>query len=153
MTEPLPETLHNEGGRPGQSPLLTELLQDQCRRWRLGERAWVEGYLERQPALLADPDGVLDLIFNEIALREDGGDDPRPEEYLARFPHLAAQLRLHFAVDRAFQPSTPTGSGSHPTTHARGPETPGGAAGAAGPEPPQVIPGYEILGVLGRGGM
>src|SRR5512138_2240081 len=71
-------------------PLLPLLLEDQRRRWRLGERALVETYLAQHPALRDDTDRLLDLIYNEVLLRERAGEAPQLAEYLGRFPQLAA---------------------------------------------------------------
>jgi hypothetical protein len=46
------------------------LRADQCRRWQRGERPLVEAHLEGRPALAAAPEAVLDLIDNEVLLRE-----------------------------------------------------------------------------------
>src|SRR5581483_9110981 len=74
-------------------------LDDQRRRWRLGQRALVESYVERHPALVGNPEHLLDLIYNEVVLREKAGETPRLEEYLGRFPHLADRLKEQFALD------------------------------------------------------
>ena len=66
----------------------------------------VETYLAQQPALQADAEAILDLIYNEIVLREEAGESPRLEEYLRRFPELAPQLELQFEVERALGAKT-----------------------------------------------
>src|SRR5438132_10458856 len=78
------------------------LLEDQNLRWLRGDRVSVEDYLARQgPALHNDPDALLDLIYNEIRLREEAGESPEIEDFLRRFPDLQDQLRLLFEVHRA----------------------------------------------------
>src|SRR5690349_14561573 len=79
------------------------LRLDQARRWQQGERVRVEAYLEQQPDLGTNPEGLLDLIYNEIYLREQKGDRPQLEEYLQRFPRFASQLRVQFEVHRAIE--------------------------------------------------
>src|SRR5262249_4028554 len=110
---------------------------------KAGEQIPVERYLEQQPGLSSDPEGLLDLIYNEIVLREETGNPAPLEEYLQRFPQFAEQLQLQFTVHRVLE-DVPL---SRPTTPlhdaARQPEV--------GPVP--TFPGYEILGELGRGGM
>jgi eukaryotic-like serine/threonine-protein kinase len=126
-------------------PLLSLLMAHQRRGWRRGDHATVETYLERQPELNSDPDTILDLIYNEIVLRAEVGETPRLEEYLRRFPHLAEPLRLQFELEGALCPEPL-------------PQSDGGATAQSGFPPPSSavrpdIPGYEILGELGRGGM
>jgi serine/threonine protein kinase len=122
--------------------LAARLLDDQSRRWQEGDAIRVEAYLEQHPELRDDPDGLLDLIFNEILLREEQGEVPDPAEYVERFPWMADQIRLHFTVHQFMQPETVVLSGSNP-------EEPQTAAPAGLPD----IAGYEVLGEIGRGGM
>jgi tetratricopeptide (TPR) repeat protein len=135
----------------GRPPLpLAALLDDQRRCWQGGAAPPVEEYLARHPGLADDADAVLDLIFQEIILREQRGEVPQLEEYLRRFPRLADTLRLQFSVDRALWEAsagaaTPSPHGSAPDTLPLPGELPGGAAPS--------FDGYEILGPLGRGGM
>jgi hypothetical protein len=91
---------------PGETPshgLLAALLAEQGRRWREGECVPVEALLEAHPTLGASSDAILDLIYNELLLREQRGETPTPEEYRRRFPQLAEALALLFEVDRALQ--------------------------------------------------
>src|SRR4051812_265722 len=131
-------------------PLLSLLLAHQRRGWRRGERAPVETYLERQPELHDDPETVLDLIYNEIVLRAELGESPGLEEYVRRFPHLADPLGLQFELEGVFGPEPGLEPLARPdgddTVHDDSPRPPSPAARTA-------IPGYEILGELGRGGM
>jgi WD40 repeat protein/tRNA A-37 threonylcarbamoyl transferase component Bud32 len=189
--------------------MLALLLGKQRQQWELGERVPVETYLERLRAAgesWLDEDGVLDLIYNEIVLREERGDRPRLEEYLGRFPQYAEPLRWQFSVheglrDCSFWKTAPGAAGPlgtvPPAPDGNGPGTevqPGGTPPSAGKswdlptlaggpadalphaktvKPPagktvppegqepstepgpggEVIPGYEVLGELGRGGM
>src|SRR3954466_14535775 len=94
--------------------LVTPGRIDQRQRWRRGERVPVETYLEREPALRADPEGLLDLIYNEVVLREEAGDAPRLDEYVGRFPQFPAQPRLQFDVHRALEASSATASDPGP---------------------------------------
>src|SRR4051812_33543384 len=81
--------------------LVETLLADQRAGWRGGTPRAVEAYVERHPSLNDDPDGLLDLAYNEVVLREEAGQSPQLDEYLRRFPHLASGLRAVFEVHRA----------------------------------------------------
>jgi tRNA A-37 threonylcarbamoyl transferase component Bud32 len=105
---------------------LAALMAEQRGRWLQGDSVAVEDYLKRYPDL--DDDAVLDLIYNEIFLREQYGEQATLEEYLRRFPRWQAELRLQFEVHAAIQPE---------------PE----------PDPVAAVPGYELQGELGRGAM
>ncbi len=126
------------------------LLDDQRRRWQQGERVLVEPCLEQQPALRGQCAAVLALINNEILLRAQAGELPRLEEYRQRFPEWADALAVQFEGNRTLN-AGPIAAGASPqtvrdATLRAGPIPSGGTA-----LPP--LPGYEILEVLGRGGM
>src|SRR5262249_22609742 len=125
------------------------VLADQAGRWEAGDRTPVEGYLARFPHLAGDSSAVLDLIFQEVALRERGGEPADESGYLSGSPHLRNELEVHFAIHRLVGSSAVTG-GVAPTTEDGTGTTPGGAAPA--PHATPAVPGYEILGELGRGG-
>ena len=52
-------------------------------------------------------DLLLDLIYNEVVLREEDGEWPELDEYLRRFPQHAEDLRAQFDVHRALQSGRP----------------------------------------------
>src|SRR5262249_38075193 len=83
------------------------LRQDQRSRWLRGERAPVETYLQQHPGLRADVELMLDLIYQEVLLRLERGEQARLEEYEFRFPDLAAPLREHFEVHQALESGGP----------------------------------------------
>ncbi|QEL16752.1 serine/threonine-protein kinase [Limnoglobus roseus] len=123
---------------------LEPILDRQGRLWRAGRRPAVAELLERSP-LRHDTDAQLDLIYNEIVLREDLGEVPTFEEYVAQFPHLREELALQFEVHGAMA----TDAAETPRlTDATRPDL----EPPFGDELPDV-PGYEVVEVLGRGGM
>lgn len=77
-------------------------LDQQSKAWRDGDRPSVEQLL-RDSSLPAEPDVLLDLIYNEIVVREEIGERPSLDEYVRRFPSLDEDLKLHFDVHRAVQ--------------------------------------------------
>ncbi len=119
------------------------LLVDQRERWQLGERIPAESYLRRFPTLEANSEAVVELTYGEFMLREEHGDRPALEELLCRFPEHEARLRQQIELHQLLEAPSVSGAAA-PTTPEQGtPEV----AGAP------VVPGYEILEVLGRGGM
>ena len=136
---------------PQGSPMLSatpidSLIEDQGRRLRRGEAAPVESYLDQYPQLRDEAESLIALILNEVALREELGESPRLQEYVRRFPALSRELGLHFEVRSAL------GAISVPTLVTVGVAPEEQSHGAEEQGPPSV-PGYDILGLLGRGGM
>jgi tetratricopeptide (TPR) repeat protein len=118
-------------------------LDDQRLRSRRGESFLVETYLELQPGLSTDHEALLDLIYNEMLLREAAGEKPQLQEYVARFPHLAQELANQFEIEQALQDH------SSPLT-----ERLGGSTDKRSAVPPaQGLSGYEVLELLGEGGI
>jgi predicted ATPase len=121
------------------SRLLPELVHlDLEMRLKGGEPARVEEYLARYPELTADR-AALGLIAAEFTLRRRGEPHLDGEEYLRRFPNFHRELAEHLAG------STVIGSRADRPT----PRRPPNPADEAVPE----VAGYEVLGLLGRGGM
>src|SRR5262249_16659065 len=110
----------------------------------------VEACLEHTPDLQPGAEELLDLIYNEILLREEDGATPQLDEYLQRFPQVAEQLRLQFEVEGALAGSRLARSapreGDLPAPWIAS-ASPSGVSG------PQGLDGYQILEELGRGGM
>jgi serine/threonine protein kinase len=126
--------------------LLDPLLDRQRQSWLSGSRPPVEDLLDGS-SLRDDAEAQLDLVYNEIVLREELGEEPSVEEYVRRYPHLREELEVHFEVHHAIlnplliKTAQLAGMDTQPDT----PEQ----ARVAWPEPPD----YEILHLLGEGGM
>jgi WD40 repeat protein/serine/threonine protein kinase len=161
------ERLGRQGQRPDVRTFLAQagdlppaqvvevLLRDQQERWHAGKRIPAETYLQWYPALQADDESVLDLVYGEFLLREELGERPDPADYLRRFPAQAAALQLQVELHRAIGPQA-----AH-TVRAilslrRAATLPGTAQPGAAREDAAAwptVPGYQVEGVLGRGGI
>src|SRR5262249_34090902 len=105
-------------------------------------------YLDRRPGLIGRPEVIVELINQEVVLRQMRGETPRPADYIAEFPELTESLERLFEVHAL---ASETGDEADGTMVASPPVGPVASrpAGARLPE----VPGYEIERVLGRGGM
>ena len=92
----------NQPTKGSRSSRQEQLLADQRDCWKRGERMPVEVYLERHPDLRANPEAMLDLIYHEVVLREQIGEEPTAEEYIGRFPPLTDAIREQFEIHCLF---------------------------------------------------
>jgi serine/threonine-protein kinase len=145
-----------DAGAAPPAEVAAALAIDQWQRWQAGERIPAEEYLQRYPALAAEPEHAVELVYGEFLVREELGEAPAPAEYLERFPRYAARLEDQFQLHRGLEGRTArldaapapgvTGTVLRPTARPSLPEAPGLSPGPA-------VDGYELLGELGRGGM
>jgi serine/threonine protein kinase len=116
--------------------LLTELVHvDLEYRLRAGEAARVEDYLTRYPELTDDRAVMLELIAAEHEIRRRREPNLSLSEFFRRFPECRADLPgqiARAAIDGQDVPLRPMDQPAEPL-----------------PE----VAGYEVLGLLGRGGM
>jgi predicted ATPase len=123
-------------GGPLRLRVLIELVHiDLELRLKAQEAARVEEYLARYPDLADDRAVTLALIAAEYDLRQRHESGLTLDEYLQRFPQFRSELPREIAGPTVMAGETP---------HV--PADPGAEA------PPEVA-GYEVLGLLGRGGM
>jgi len=129
---------------------LCEVLLAQRRGWQTGQRPAIESLLADQPHLAQDRDALLDLIYNEIVLRESLGEPVLLHDYVVRFPQLEADLRLQFEVDEALTVlRLPEAAGLvKPPSTVRRPPLPEDSI-----EPLPRLEGCDLLDELGRGAM
>src|SRR5262245_25758436 len=73
------------------------------RRLRAGEERPAEAVLAANPALAADAEVALELIYAEFALREALGQQPDPAGWCSRFPQWRERLHRLFQVDAALR--------------------------------------------------
>src|SRR6516165_10253855 len=133
------------GPEPPLDHLLAVLRVDQRRRWLAGDRIDVRSYPRDFPAVAADPEAFFGLLYHEILIREELGDRPDPGDYARAFPEFADRLRMQMEVHEAL-----TADELGDTLGAHWP--PGGGVSVEGGAAP-VVPGYELLDEIGRGGM
>jgi serine/threonine-protein kinase len=119
--------------------LLDALRVDQRRRWRSGQRVALDSYLRDFPCLNEDREALFELVYNELAIREDLGEQPDASQYATSYPDLADRLRLQLEVHQALcDDDFMRDQGSEPEpSHL----------------PFGIVSGFEILSEIGRGGM
>jgi WD40 repeat protein/tetratricopeptide (TPR) repeat protein len=136
------------------------VAEDLACRLNAGDDARLEDYLQRYPELHRVPAAVANLVADEYAERARRGVAPCREEYLKRFPQFADVLRARLPDEPANGEAPPAAARTVPPALPPGmeattvPVRPDGGR----PDPPPEggwpsVPGYEILGELGRGGM
>jgi serine/threonine protein kinase/WD40 repeat protein len=135
------------------------LCAHQRRSWRAGQPVAVERYVDEFPALRADCSALFELVCNEIDLRDQRGETAFLAQFRERFPGLAGALARRFGPDGLDGPGAcgaANGSGADGGSPAAtelptllpGLRQPNGECTPAG-----IVPGYEILEEIGRGGM
>src|SRR6516162_9622920 len=104
-------------------------------RLKAGEAARVEEYLARYPELASDQGVTLALIAAEHEFRRRGESGLTVDEYLLRFPQYRAELPKQIGL-----PTVAAGQTQHGRADPRA-------------EPLPEVAGFEVLSLLGHGGM
>ncbi len=76
-----------------ENALVEALADDMARRWACGERPPAEEFLALHPHLWNEPAAALELVYEEIHLRQEYGDREDPEDLLNRFPQWRPQVQ------------------------------------------------------------
>lgn len=133
--------------------------------WQKGEQVRVESYLRAFPEI--EEQDAIDLIYQEVILREAKGEKPKLEEFLQRFPQWQESLRRQFLLHDALTDDSffrdmpvlddeePANTLSRLNTLSQSQDEDKTVASPKGQIPnglPEVS-GYRIEGILGKGGM
>jgi tetratricopeptide (TPR) repeat protein len=129
--DPIPDSLLLPPSMTADDARTAPLAADMARRWRAGERVPAEQYLAQHPELWDQPEAAADLIYEEICLREEQGEEDAASQVLPRFPQWHAQLQVLLECHRMLEPEL---------------------AAPRFPEAGQTWEGFRLLAVLGRGG-
>ncbi len=81
---------------------LDSVLDRQRDAWLAGERPSIDELLAGTN-FHNDPDIQLDLLYNEIVVKEELGLESTLQECVERFPHLQEELQLHFEIHNAMK--------------------------------------------------
>ncbi len=84
--------------------LVARLLEEMTAAWRAGERPCAEEVLARRAGLADDPQAAVPLIYREICLREECGQEQAAELVRDRFPRWQAELEALLSCHRLLQP-------------------------------------------------
>ena len=87
--------------------LLARLVDEMTAAWARGERPLAEDFLARHRELQDNPQAAADLVYEEVCLREQYGEDVSTEALLLRFPQWCAQLEVLLDCQRLFEPDAP----------------------------------------------
>lgn len=71
---------------------VSRLADEMGECWREGHRRPVEHFLAAHPGLRRHPEAAMELIYEELCLRQELGEDFDTSDYLNRFPQWAPQL-------------------------------------------------------------
>lgn len=101
------QALSRRSTAPAPDALAERLAADFARRWRQGERPTTEEYLARHPDLADHPPAAVQILCEELCLREETGDTIDNDAVLARFPQWREQLLVVLQCRELFQPERP----------------------------------------------
>ncbi|HEX5271365.1 MAG TPA: hypothetical protein VFW33_12790, partial [Gemmataceae bacterium] len=85
---------------PGAPDPVDRLATEMAAAWRRGERPPAETWLRRHPELLGRPEDAVRLVYEEVCLRREYGEEVAAEELVRRFPAWSAELAVLLDCDR-----------------------------------------------------
>ncbi|WP_026012014.1 tetratricopeptide repeat protein [Singulisphaera acidiphila] len=108
----------------------TLMVEEMVVAWRRGQRVAAEDYLALNPELCADAEAAIRLIYEEVCLRRNEGQDVSLSELVRRFPQWRTELEILLECDRLLE-SSPTAPSF--------------------PKVGETLGGFQLLDELGRG--
>ena len=91
------------GSRPEQPRLVDRLAEEMAVAWQRGESPPAEVFLERHPELVGDAEEAVRLIYEEVCLRQERGEQIAADELARRFPQWADELSVLLDCHRLMQ--------------------------------------------------
>ena len=107
-----------------------ELAEELVGRWRGGRPCRAEDILALHPEVAHQPQAAVPLIYEEICLRQERGEEFSSEEYRQRFPRWVGELDVLFQCHRLLKPA---------------------AVAPIFPAVGETLAGFRLLAELGRG--
>jgi eukaryotic-like serine/threonine-protein kinase len=80
--------------QPALDGLASSVIEEMVEAWRDGASSPAEAWLERHPKLASKPEAAVRLIFEEICLREERGEQVASTEIFTRFPQWKHELEV-----------------------------------------------------------
>ena len=95
----------------------TQVLREMALDWDRGARTPAEKWLERHPELAADAQSAVQIVYEEVCLREERGETVQSDEIYRRFPQWSDSLHMLFDCHRMVQSEFPN---PHSRTRGKG---------------------------------
>jgi serine/threonine protein kinase len=86
------------------SPILAATLDAMADEWSTGHCRTAEEWLAEHPELQADPALAVRIVYEELCLREDRGEEVSSAEFYRRFPQWQAELAILLKCHHFLQP-------------------------------------------------
>jgi serine/threonine protein kinase len=83
--------------------LALRLVEEMAAAWHRGERPPAEHFLARHPELSTSPQAAVQLIYEEICLRQEAGQEHASVDVAGRFPQWREELALLLDCHRLLQ--------------------------------------------------
>lgn len=87
--------------------LINTLTHEMAERWAKGERPLAEEFLDRHPQLRLKPEIAIDLVYEELCLREEYGEPVHLQDLIGRFPAWQQTIRLMVDLQQGREPTAP----------------------------------------------